>query len=232
MRAINTYSSALCFCIVLSVAAAPSRAEDLKGSAALKNNYVFSTGTKIDSNPVAQLWLHKRYNSGLFLDLWSNWPLEDGNPSYSAEVDYKIGFGHDTRLGHFDYSIAYYDIQLPRVFDLDNNFYAPEIYWRRNKYSVLATYFGGESARDGFRVSLGYHHALSSSWTLNTHVNYANGPFSAQEAVIGKLNFTLSLAKRWLSRVSVELSEPLYLEDSNDRRDRDITFSLYHDFGG
>ncbi len=232
MGASYNCSLALFLCATGLATFQSAKAENLKGYTALKNNYVFSTGTKIDANPVAQLWLHKRFAKGLFLDLWSNMPLEDGNPSYSAEVDYKIGFGHDTRFGHFDYSIAYYDIQLPRVFDLDNNFYAPEIYWRKNNLSVLATYFGGESARDGFRVSFGYHYQSAKAWSLNTHINYANGPFRAQEAVIGKLNLSYSLRARWLSRISVELSEPLYLEDPDDRRDTDVTFSLYYDFGG
>ncbi len=201
----------------------------LYGYLAARSNYVFSTGTKNDSNPVAQVWLNSQFSNGVFLDLWSNAPLSDGNPERSGEIDYKIGYSHTTAIGGLSYSLAYYDIQLPDLFDDNSDFYAPEVYWYKDQYSVLATYFAGPGHRDGYRVSFGWNPKPIGQWSFNTYVNYANGPFASLQAVISKLRASYSFGNKRRWHLSAEASIPLYLEQTNDRRGRDITFSLIYD---
>ena len=54
------------------------------GFVALKNNYVFSTGTEVDDKPVVQYGLTASWENGFYADLWSSLPTTKDNPNRSA----------------------------------------------------------------------------------------------------------------------------------------------------
>ena len=205
-----------------------SQAEALtwSGSVAIKNNYVFSTGTEIEENPVFQFWINAQFKNGLFVDLWTNMPLEPGNPNRSAELDWQAGYIQTIGDHKIKYAMAYYDIQFPGFFDNHGDVWSPVLRWSNKNYFIDLTEFYVDGARDGRRASFGHTWPLTQGWSTYAHLNYADGPFRSQEAVIGKLGISNYQPQRFIESMGVELSEILYQEDPFDRRGFAVTFSL------
>lgn len=197
------------------------------GSASLKNNYIFSTGTEIDDKPVFQLWLRGTSESGFFVDFWGNAPLRSGNPKRSAEMDFSIGYSKTFGIKHtLTAMLSYYDIETPELLDFDNDVLSPVLKWQTGNFYTEGIYFLVDGDRDGYRIENSYTHRLSERLELQGKLNFADGPYTNKKAVIGKLAVHYSPQGWWLNRVSIELNEMLYLENEFDVRDFGVTFSL------
>ena len=64
--------------------------------------------------------------------------------------------------------------------------------WSTDHFYLEATQFIIDRNRNGYRLGAGVNTVPYKNWVLSAKLNYADGPFSAQEAVIGKLAFTNS----------------------------------------
>ena len=212
--------------LLATVSFSHAQTVDWSGSVSLKNNYVFSTGTEIDDNPVTQVWLHGRFRNGFFAEIWSSFPLHPDNPNRSAEIDYTVGYVHELNKSELKVSLSYFDIQLPDIFDDLNDFWSPVIRWSTENFFLEATWFHSGDYRDGYRTSIGYTRDLTAGWQANIGLNHANGPFRSRDAIIGKLGVQHYRADRFIEKIGVEISEILYKENSQDPRGFAITFSL------
>ena len=200
---------------------------DWQGSLSLKNNYVFSTGTEIDDNPVAQLWLRGYKDNGLFVEVWSNLPLDPDNVNRSAEIDYAIGYRQNLKnFGELTTALYYYDIQTPDIFNFNNDAWGPGLMWQYGKYTFDGLYFFVDGAQDGFRLSNAFTQTLNTQWSITPKLNYADGPFQSQAVVVGKLNIAYRNPRWWLESFSLEFSEILYAADPNEVKGFATTFAV------
>lgn len=197
------------------------------GSASLKNNYIFSTGTKIDDKPVFQLWLRGSLNNGFFVDFWGNAPLRSGNPMRSAEMDFSIGYSKKmSAKSTITAMLSYYDIETPKLLDFDNDVLSPVLKWQTGNFYTEGIYFFVDGDRDGYRIENSYTHNLNDRLQLQGKLNFADGPYTNQRAVIGKIAVHYSPRGWWLDRLSIEVNEMLYLENEFDARDFGVTIGL------
>ena len=197
------------------------------GMQSVKNNYVFSTGTQIDDKPVSQFWTRGSFENGFFVDIWANIPLASGNPNNSAEIDYSIGYQKDLKkYGKWTAMLSYYDIETPKLFEFDNDVVGASLRWDKGNFSTEALYFFVDGGRDGYRVSNSYSKQLSNDINVYANLNFADGPFSRQNATIGKLGLSYYPPNWWLDSLGLEFSHMLYTEDDDDPRGFATTFSL------
>ena len=199
---------------------------DWSGSLALRNNYVFSTGTQIDDNPVFQIWLNKKLGKGFYAGLWSNIPLAAGNPNRSGEIDWTVGYNKNYKSNNFDISLSYFDIQFPGFFDNSSDFISPLVRWSNDHFFAEATYFYSDVSRDGYRGTLGFNFTFAKKWTITSKFNYADGPFSSQKIGIGKINLSYDFSTRFIDIVSAEANLVLFTENPNETKEPAITFSF------
>ncbi|MEO0369718.1 MAG: hypothetical protein AAF197_13205, partial [Pseudomonadota bacterium] len=185
----------------------------------LKNNYVFSTGTEIDDKPVSQLWIRGKNQTGFFVDIWANAPLNSGNPRRSGEIDYSIGWEKQLEgIGTITAMLTYYDIQLPTLFDFENDVWGPVLKWQTGNFYSEGMMFFVDNGRNGFRVVNSYTHHVSDGLSIKANLNFADGPYSNQEAVIGKLGIAYYNSAWPIEYFGIEVSDILWAEDPFDPR--------------
>lgn len=200
---------------------------EISGSVALKNNYVFSTGTEIDDKPVLQFWTRATMDNGIFLDFWANAPLSNGNPNRSGEMDFSIGFQKDfSARGVVTAMLSYYDIQTPDLLDFSNDVVSPLLKWQKGNFYVEGIYFFADGQRNGFRVVNSYTHQFNDRFSLYGNLNYADGPFQNQSAIISKLGLQYKRLDWWINSIGIEVNEVLSAEDDQDPRGSATTLTL------
>ncbi len=199
------------------------------GSVTLKNNYVVSTGLELDDGPGLQYWTMAKFENGFYADVFANIPLTPGNPNNAAEIDYTIGYSHrfdEPGERRVDVQVSYYDIERPDLFDSSGNVIVPKVKFVAGDYQYEAMYFVWDDARNAIRLGAGRTFDLGRRNTLLCQLDYVDGPFSAQEVVIGKVRFTHRLEDAWLDRITVDAFDLVYQENSADKRDFTVTVGL------
>lgn len=197
-----------------------------RGSVSLKNNYVFSSGTEIDNNPVIQFWANGQLPNGVYLDFWTNAPTEISNSRQSAEIDWGVGYVRQLKSSKLDVSFTYFDIEDSSLFDFEKDMWGPKIHWANKNIYTEAAYYSADQNRDGYLMGMGGQVSLSSRWSMTGKLNYVDGPYQNQEAVVSKLRFSHDDKQRFFDHIYIELSDLLYQNNPNDRRDFVVTLTL------
>ncbi len=199
---------------------------DWQGSIALESNYVFSNAVEIDNNPVVQFWANGQFSNGIYVDFWTNTSTESGNPSQSGEIDWTVGYIHQLQSSKLKLFVAYYDIQSPDLFDNNEDVWGTKIHWSNSHYYAEVAHYIVDKSADGYLVGVGTYRGFSQGWSLTGKLNWADGPYQRGKIVVAKLRLSHRNPKRFFDVLSIELSEPLYQEDSDDVRGFAPTLSV------
>ncbi len=202
---------------------------ELSAKLSLKSKYLGKLATTVDSHSVLQPYVELSHSNGFYGYLWLNLPLKEGNPNRSLEVEPRIGYKKSLNDWTVDISLTLFDIQNPRVLDLDGDILGSRIMVSKGMFYLESIVYTADGGRDGLLGGFGAEKRLSRNFVLSAELNYVDGPFHFEPLAYGEIKAELTLDNSPVA-LFIEVMEVFHKTVRSEQREDRIAVGLSYAF--